>query len=280
MNTIAIRPMFRTIDNLQIRVAESEVNEPRDAQALLLCPWPESLYAYEPTWTRLAAKAQLFAVDLPGFGHSERSDALMSPRAMGEFIVRIADELGLERPHVVGPDIGTAASLFAAAKHPRRFRSLVVGTGGAAVPLQLGGVLKEWVEAPDLEPYRRMDGRSIVEAVMMTFERYTPSEAARADYLAAFAGDRFAESMRYVRAYPSDLPLLRDLLGDIETPVQVIAGRYDTVVPLANAQFLVERLRNSKLSVIDASHFIWEDAADEYASLVTSWWRGGYTVTN
>jgi pimeloyl-ACP methyl ester carboxylesterase len=81
---------------------------------------------------------------------------------MGEFIVRVADAFGLEQPHVVGPDVGTGASLFTAALYPGRFRSLVVGTGGAAVPLQLGGVLKEWVEAPSLEPYRKIDGRQIV----------------------------------------------------------------------------------------------------------------------
>jgi hypothetical protein len=37
--------------------------------------------------------------------------------------------------------VGTGASLFAAALFPGPFRSLVVGAGGAAVPLQLGGVL-------------------------------------------------------------------------------------------------------------------------------------------
>jgi pimeloyl-ACP methyl ester carboxylesterase len=55
---------------------------------------------------------------------------------MGEFIVRVADALQLEKPHVVGPDLGTAAALFAAAAHFGRFLSLVVGTGGAAVPFQ------------------------------------------------------------------------------------------------------------------------------------------------
>jgi pimeloyl-ACP methyl ester carboxylesterase len=84
-------------------------------------------------WTRLAEHARLVAIDLPGFGHSQHSDALLSPRAMGEFIVRAAGAFGLAEPHVVGPDIGTAASLFAAAAHPGRFRSLVVGSGGAAV---------------------------------------------------------------------------------------------------------------------------------------------------
>jgi len=57
---------------------------------------------------------------------------------MGDFLLRAADAFGLENTHLVGPDVGTSASLFAAAAQPGRFRSLVVGTGGAAVPIQVG----------------------------------------------------------------------------------------------------------------------------------------------
>ena len=98
MSNQNIHPQSRTIDGLSIRYAESE---PRDDHALLLSPWPESIYCYEPTWNRLAEHTHLVAIDLPGFGRSERCDSLMSPRAMGEFIVRVADAFGLEQPHVV-----------------------------------------------------------------------------------------------------------------------------------------------------------------------------------
>ena len=146
-----IQTQFRVIDGLSIRFAESG---DRDDHALLLSPWPESLLAFEPMWSRLAERTHLVAIDLPGFGRSQRRDALLSPSAMGEFIVRAADAFGFEHPHVVGPDIGTGAALFAAALYPGRLRSLVVGSGGAAVPLQLGSLLKDWVESTDLEGFR------------------------------------------------------------------------------------------------------------------------------
>ena len=269
----SIRPQVRTIDGLSVRYAESE---PRDDHALLLSPWPESIYCYEPTWNRLAEHTHLVAIDLPGFGQSERRNSLMSPRAMGEFVVRVADAFGLEQPHVVGPDVGTGASLFAAALYPGRLRSLAVGTGGTAFPLQLGGVLKEWVEAPSLDPYRQIDGRQIVTAAISTLERYKPTDAARQDYLSSYEGERFAESMRYVRTYPEQLRILRDLLPTVEAPVLIINGARDPVVPPVNAEYLHERLPKSKLEIIDAGHFVWEDAADTYAALVTSWWAGGY----
>src|SRR5262252_8203425 len=261
LDEIAAKPTFRTIDGLSIRFAESER---RETDALLFSPWPESVFAYEPVWSSLAETTHLVAVDLPGFGRSERRDALMTPRAMGEFMVRVADAFRLKKPHVVAPDIGTSASLFAAASHPDRFLSLVVGTGGAAVPIQLGDPLREWVFARDLAPYRRIGGRAIVERVLGTLERYKATDAAREDYLASFEGDRFAESMRYVQAYPSELEVLRDALAQIQTPVKIIAGRRDMVVPPVNAEFLHERLPHSALHLIDAGHFVWEDAADEY----------------
>jgi pimeloyl-ACP methyl ester carboxylesterase len=271
-----IPPMqFRTIDGLSIRFTESE---DRDDHALLLSPWPESLLAFEPTWARLAEHTHLVAMDLPGFGHSQRRDALLSPRAMGEFVMRVADTFGLDTPHVVGPDVGTGASLFVAALYPGRLRSLVVGSGGAAFPLQLGGVLKDWVEAPDLDGYRRADPRQIVAGALTDIERYVLPDVVREDYLSSYEGNRFVESMRYVRSYPTELSVLRDLLPQIQTPVQIIAGARDPAVPPVNAEFLHQRLPHSKLDLLDAGHFTWEDAADQYAALVTSWWGGGYAT--
>jgi pimeloyl-ACP methyl ester carboxylesterase len=271
-----IRPQFRTIDGLSIRFAQSEQ---RDDHALLLSPWPESLFAFEPTWARLAEHTHLVAIDLPGFGHSQRRDQLMSPRAMGKFVIRVADAFRLESPHVIGPDVGTAASLFAAALYPGRLRSLIVGGGGAALPLRLGGVLKEWVEAPDVERYRRVDSRQIVAGLLTHIERYTLLDFVRDDYLSSYEGHRFVESMRYMRSFRTELPVLCDLMPQIQTPVQIIAGARDPVVPPVNAEFLDERLPYSQLNIIDAGHFTWEDAADEYAALATGWWSGGYATT-
>ncbi|WP_433561005.1 alpha/beta fold hydrolase [Nocardia sp. CA-151230] len=270
----SIEPRYRTIDGLKIRYAESA---PRDDHALLLSPWPESIRAFDQIWGRLAEDVHLVAVDLPGFGHSEGRESLMSPRAMGEFVIGLADEFGLEHPHAVGPDIGTGALLFAAADHPGRLRSIVVGSGGASFPLELGGILNDWVVAPDVEGFRSVDPRVIVGGAVSGIERYQLPEDVREDYLSSYDGDRFVESMAYVRAYPTELPVLAELLPQIQTPVEIISGLWDWAVPPSNHRFLDRRLPRSKLDLIDAGHFTWEDAADVYADLVTSWWRTGHT---
>ena len=266
-----IKTRFRTIDGLSVRYAQS--SQPREVEALLFAPWPESLYAYDATWSRLAEHAHLTAVDLPGFGHSELRQDLLSPKAMGEFIVRVADEFGLAKPHVVGPDIGTSAVLFAVAGHPERFRSATVGTGGAAVPIQLGDPLDSWVHAEDLGMYRAMGPKDVVKIALDSIQGYELPDEVREDYLAGYVGERFADQIPYVQAYRTELPVLGEKLAGITTPVQIINGRFDPVVPLANAEYLTERIPGSRLDIVDKGHFIWEEGADDYARFLTEWWQ-------
>jgi pimeloyl-ACP methyl ester carboxylesterase len=263
--TAAIQTRFQTLDGVRIRYAESD--HPHASTLLLTSPWPESVYAFSSMWSSLAEHARLFAVDLPGFGASERRDDLLSPRAMGDFLSRLIDEAELGRPHLIAPDVGTSAALFAAAAHPERITSVIVGTGGAAVPLQLGEPLRSWVLDRDLDKYREMDPRAIVNVAVDTI-RGGVADDIRADYLDCYDGDRFVESMRYVRRYPHELPELAELLPNITAPVTIINGRHDPVVPLVNAEFLAERLPTSRLAIIDAGHFVWEEAPEDYASIV------------
>jgi pimeloyl-ACP methyl ester carboxylesterase len=60
-------------------------------------------------WASLAGRVRLFAVDLPGFGASGHREDLLSPRAMGEFLAQLIAEADLGAPHIVAPDVGTAA---------------------------------------------------------------------------------------------------------------------------------------------------------------------------
>jgi pimeloyl-ACP methyl ester carboxylesterase len=271
MPTMTSQPVqFRTVDGVRVRYADTEGS--RKQTIVLTSPWPESLYAFTPIWATLSEHARLFAVDLPGFGASERRDKLLAPRAMGAFLARMVTEVGLDRPHIVAPDVGTAAALFAAADNPGLFASLTVGAGGAKVPIQLGEPLASWVLDPDLDKYRTMDPRATVGKALDTIPGGLPADI-RADYLDCYDGDRFFESMKYVRTYPEELPVLAGLLPHISAPVTIIAGRDDRAVPAANAEFLHDLLPASRLVVLDAGHFAWEELPGEYASTIA------YTVT-
>ena len=275
-NTMSI--CYRTVDGVRIRCAESD--GPPGRTVVLTSPWPESIYAFAPIWSMLGRRLRLFAVDLPGFGASERRDELLSPRAMGAFLVRLVDECELGRPHLVAPDVGTAAALFAAAASPGAVASAVVGSGGVAVPIDLGEPLKGWVLDQDIERFRSVDSARIVTTALNTVAGHAFPNAIREDYLESYAGDRFFESMRYARRYPDELPELARLLPEIKTPVLIFAGLRDRVIPLVNAEFLAARIPRRRLAPIESGHFVWEEAPDRFAALIAAWVTGGYRELN
>jgi pimeloyl-ACP methyl ester carboxylesterase len=277
MNAEAVTPVstyFRVCDGVRVRFADNRADS--DVTMLLLAPWPESLWAFRRIWSRVSAAGRVVAIDMPGFGHSDGRPELIAPDASGEFLARLIDEWGLGAPHVVGPDVGTAAALFLAAKAPERVTSLTVGGGAVRFPIEAGGALKDIIEAPGLDVVRGQDARTnIGYAVEPVASRDTEPDV-HEDYVSAYDLGRFAESARFVRHYPEQNPVLGDLLPTITTPAQIVAGRDDDLVPWSNNQYLHDVLPNSEIHPLDAGHFAWEQAAGEYGRLVVDWVSGGY----
>ncbi|MEZ0052997.1 pimeloyl-ACP methyl ester carboxylesterase [Mycobacterium sp. MAA66] len=265
------QPRFTTVDGITIRYARSD--KANETQALLFSPWPESLLAYQQMWLPLAGDAELVAVDLPGFGRSERREHLLSPSAMGEFIVTVADAFDMRCPHLVAPSIGTLASLFTAARHPGRIASLTIGPGPLCAPLEVGEELRTWVRPDSVVDERLLDSPRVLQAFFEHELRCSLPDDVRADYLRSYDGNRFIESLAYLRNCSTQLPAFEEMLSQILTPVQIIAGRYDRLVPWGNAEFLSCHLRTCRLVSVDAGHFVWEEQSREYADLVRSWWH-------
>ena len=271
---MAMELEIREADGVKIRFAEA--GQGASETAILTSPWPESLLAFRKIWDRLVEQFHLIAIDLPGFGQSERQLDLLSPPAMGEFLLQLVREWDLGPVHFVAQDVGTSAALWAAARSPSAVRSLVVGGGGIAVPLQVGGSLKDIIEAPDMEGFRQIDSKEILGPTYDAMAGGPPSPDVRDDYLESYAGDRFVESARYVRTYPTELPNLAEKLPSIETPVQIVCGRDDPLVPMANQEFLHERLPHSRMDLLPAGHFAWEEVPDLYGEILINWIASGY----
>jgi pimeloyl-ACP methyl ester carboxylesterase len=227
-------------------------------------------------WERVTALGRVVAIDLPGFGHSDGRPDLIGPDTSGAFLARLIDEWGLGAPHVVGPDVGTASALFLAAKAPERITSLTVGGGAVRYPIEAGGALKGIIEAPSLDVVRGLDARANIGAAVEDVAPSATEPEVHEDYVSAYDLGRFAESARFVRHYPEQNPVLRDLLPLITVPTQTVAGRDDELVPWSNNEYLHDLLPNSEIHSLDAGHFAWEQAAEEYGRLVADWVSGGY----
>ena len=266
-------PQFKNIDGLKIRFARNDKQE--GEPILLLSPLPESILAFLPTWEMFSALGPVVAVDIPAFGLSESRPDVRAPEPLGDFIVRILQAFGLDKPHVVAPDVGTPACLFAAANHPGIFKSLVIGSG-ATDHTDIGGILDQIVNAPSLEPFKNLTGEQFVRGALENMTHYKLPEFALQDYLASYAGPRFFEAMAFVRDYLQSLPRLAKRLSEVTVPCQITVGGNDPFVPVSNAKGLRKGLPKSRLNVLECGHFVWEDKAAEYGKLACDFIQGEY----
>jgi pimeloyl-ACP methyl ester carboxylesterase len=269
-----ITTYFRVCDGVRVRFADTKADS--DITVLMLAPWPESLWAFRRIWHQVAAVGRVVAIDMPGFGHSDQPPELIAPESSGAFLAGLIDQWGLGAPHIVGPDVGTAAALFLAAKAPERVTSLTIGGGAVRYPIEAGGALKDVIEAPSLDDVRGLDARTNIGYAVQSAAPSDTEPEVHEDYVSAYDLGRFAESARFVRHYPEQNQVLRDLLPAITTPTQIVAGRNDELVPWSNSEYLHQLLPNSEIHPLDAGHFAWEQAAEEYGRLVAGWVSGGY----
>lgn len=256
------------IDGLSVRFAHARREGAETL--LLLSPWPESLMAFLPIWDRLVAQYDVLALDLPGFGGSQGRADVIAPEAMGDFIEKAVRHFGLVQPHAVGPDVGTSALLFAAANHPQAFSTITIGSGAVSYPLNVASALADLIELP-VAALREIVAEDLIDGVLATMQKHVVPPFVRQDYIDSYQGERYAESARFVRRYPQELLLLQARLDAIQTPVLVVVGREDPFVPFANGQYLADRLPNARLEVVDAGHFVWEEASDLYADHLLDW---------
>ncbi len=264
------------VDGLQIRYTAAP--NPGQETVVLFSPWPESLYAWWPMWKILAGEFSLVAIDLPGFGQSEGRSNLMGPKAMGSFIPKILNALGLDHPHLVGPDVGTAALLFTAALFPDSAESVQIGGGAASFPLEATGLLQQFIEAGSIDPFRSVDPAEVAGGAVKSIPGYAAPDFVIQDYVESYKGTRFAESIAYVQSYPADLEELTDLLPTIETPVGILAARNDPFLKLADPEHLNDVLPHSRLTILDNTHNAWEESPETYAAEIVAWVHGGYKV--
>jgi pimeloyl-ACP methyl ester carboxylesterase len=259
------------IDGLSVRYARSGMS--KGTPILLTAPWPESIYSFHRVVPRLVTEHALIAVDLPGYGRSQSRPEVRAPEALGDFVISLLKHFGISRTHVVAPDVGTLAVLFAVSKKPDLFESLVVGGGAMRVDLA-GSVLRDIIYSPP-GALSNDEAEGVIKDYLTHAAQLTPP-AIIEDFRVASVGRRFEEAAQYVRAYIPDLPKLEPKLPGIATPTLIIAGENDPIVPPANGQFLADRLPHNRYVLLDAQHRVWEEAASEYTEALVAWFGGGY----
>ena len=81
---------------------------------------PESWYSWHHQLEDLAADYRVIAIDLKGYGQSDKSDGNYHPARVGREVLALMDVIGLRRFNLVTHDWGSAVGDQLASEHPER----------------------------------------------------------------------------------------------------------------------------------------------------------------
>jgi len=200
----------------------------------------------------LSDKWTVVAWDAPGYG---RSDDPMQPFTLSDLadhVVRLLDELEVERAHVLGVSMGGVVAQLVFHRHPRRVHSLILvdtnpGGGGLPEPERSARIQGR------LDALERLGPRGMAEARAPHLLRPDAPAELLAEVTEIMAEVRPAGYRAAAVALgQTDLTAL---LGGIDVPTLVIHGAQDTVVPPETGDMLAASIPGARFVLIpDAGH--------------------------
>lgn len=249
---------------------------PEDAPvAVCVHGWPASSWMWRRTLAGLAAAGvRGYAPDLAGFGQSPVDRPGTWARhvdALGRFVDAVAPDAPVA---LVVHDWGGLIGLRWACEHPERVSALVV-SGTTFFPGEwhaFAGALRTPGQG---EAAIRGFDRAGFGAVMSGISPGV-DDAALDDWFRAFATDeaRLAQLDLYRSGELDELAGYAGRLAALGVPAKVVWGREDPFLPVALAERFRDELPGAELAVLDAGHFVAEDAPEAFAAEVVGFVAG------
>ncbi len=197
----------------------------------------------------LAAATLRFTLGLPVKSAYRLSD-------MAADTAGLLDVFGIQSAHVCGASMGGMIAQQLAARHPKRVKSLtlMMTTSGAR---RLPGASLKVRRALMSRPEQSTELNSVVAHYVDLYKLIgSPGYPATDDYLHSRLGMSVRRSYRPQGTARQMVAIAADgdrtpLLARIAAPTQVIHGRDDPLVPVANGLDLAQKIAGAKIDVID-----------------------------
>lgn len=268
----------RFIDLPSGRCHYEEVGE--GPPVLLVHGFLYSSFEWAPVMAQIGAAHRALAVDLFGWGYSERDERRLYDYVLyANQLLELMDALEIERAALIGQSMGGGTAIRFAVEHPDRVERLVlVDAASLPNPTPLVGRIFALPMVGELlltTGGNAMIGRQLKDFWFYDKRHVTP------EYV-----DRVARPLRIKGSSWTALAILRHLdfgsqedlvtrLAGVDCPKLIVWGRQDKAVPLALGERMHEMLPGSELLILDeAGHTPHEEQPDEFLERVMPFLAG------
>jgi pimeloyl-ACP methyl ester carboxylesterase len=214
---------------------------------------------------RLAADHRVILVDRPGWGHSLLDGPRPGIAAQAGMIAALIEQLGLDRPLLVGHSMGGAVSLALGLDRPELVRGLALIAPLTQVVEAVPPPFKGLLAPPALRPLLAW-----TVAVPVGLRKGPETAAAifapdpvPADFALAGGGALALRPKSYmagsfeIRAAPAEMAALVPHYGEMRVPVAILYGRADAVLdPALNGEKTAAEIPGATLELIEGGHML------------------------
>ncbi|MCO8056022.1 3-oxoadipate enol-lactonase [Acinetobacter towneri] len=200
--------------------------------------------------------------DTRGHGASSAPQGPYSIDQLGQDVVNLLDHLNVEKAAFCGISMGGLTGQWLAIHRPERFNQVVVCNTAAKI-----GQEQAWNDRAALVREQGLQPIASTAASRWFTEPFIQSNATVVNNLqndlAAGSAEGYASCCEALAKAD-----VREQLKDITVPVLVVAGQQDPVTTVIDGQFMVERIANSQLFEINASHISNVELPNEFNQAV------------
>ncbi len=227
------------VSGIKIFYLEGGKHLSREGTRIFLHGWGLTSQAFEKTIAQLSEHYHVIALDLPGFGRSDRQVRFWGYEAYAQFLDAFLKKLNIAQAHLIGQSMGGGICMATGALFGSQVKSIVL-LNSAGVPMRTMPSfkirIKEIVEQSHQSGYRFENCR-ILNALIYNSVRH----------------------LRFL-AMSIHLPVkhdLRPLLKRIKVPCLLAWGKKDAMLPVEVAYELQKHLEQATVRVLQEGHHEW-----------------------
>jgi pimeloyl-ACP methyl ester carboxylesterase len=233
---------FAEVDGLHVRYVDSGAGRP----LLLIHGLGGAIESWVNNLDALAKEMRVIALDLPGFGYSDKPKMSYTIRFYADFVAKFVKQLGVEPLAVVGSSLGGHIACELAITHPEVVSKLVVVAPPGALPKSFKGT-------PALKKYAMvLQAKSVAEVKKALF---AVDRKPVADDYAKIVFEKLAmpgakEAFLSALMGSARAPRLNRRLSKIRAPTMVLWGKDDIMIPAKYVEPFVG-MKNSRIVLLE-----------------------------